>query len=47
MTSAPAGNPLGADRLFKTCAYCARIALMSWYGRRWLCDDCAKENGLR
>lgn len=38
---------LTAQRLFKRCAYCGLIRLMEFYGRRWLCDDCAKEAGLR
>lgn len=35
------------QRLFKRCAYCGLTRLMNFYGRRWLCDECAKEVGLR
>jgi hypothetical protein len=33
--------------LFKRCAYCDLIRLCRFHGRRWLCDECAKEAGLR
>lgn len=32
------------QRLFKPCAYCGLTRLSNFYGRRWLCDDCATEH---
>lgn len=38
---------MGEDRRFRHCAYCSLIRLCSFYGRRWLCDFCAREHGMR